>query len=77
MIIEHFKSIEGIKAKTGFNLIEPDEHNDWINQGDRAYYDFISVGNKKDKIAKTILRPTAWVYALLQTHGFITSRIKL
>ena len=42
-LIENFKSIEGIKAKAGFKQIEPDEENDWVNQGDRAYYDFISL----------------------------------
>ena len=48
-LINEFKSIQGIKLKDGFKQIEPDDKNDWINQGDRAYYDFISIGNKKDK----------------------------
>ena len=51
---ENLKSIEGIKAKSGFKKIEPDEQNDWVNQGDRAYYDFISIGNKKDKSSSLI-----------------------
>lgn len=55
-IIENLKSINGIKAKADFKQIKPDDDNDWVNQGDRAYYDFISIGNKKDKTVETIFK---------------------
>ena len=71
-IIENLKSIKGIEAKSGFKQIKPDEENDWVNQGDRAYYDFISIGNKKDKTNASIFKEYAiglatnrdsWVYS--------------
>jgi len=65
-IIENLKSIEGIKAKVGFKQIEPDEENDWLNQGDRAYYDFIPIvyNNKK---------PEDGIFEL-SSNGVVTSR---
>lgn len=65
-IIENLESIDGIKAKADFKQIEPDKEYDWVNQGDRAYYDFISIGNKKDKISKSIFS--------LYTNGIATNR---
>ena len=34
--------------------IEPDEQNDWINQGDKQFQEFLSIGNKKEKNSETI-----------------------
>ena len=42
-IIQNFKSINGIKAENKFSLLEPDENNDWINQGEKSFGKFISL----------------------------------
>ncbi len=49
-----FKSITGIKQVDGFEQIIPDKFNDWLNQRDESFNNFIELGNKKDKQAKTI-----------------------
>jgi predicted helicase len=46
-IIQNFKSINGIKVKNKFSLLEPDENNDWINQGDKKFSEFIPIATKK------------------------------
>ncbi|MQF64337.1 damage-inducible protein, partial [SAR202 cluster bacterium AD-802-L14_MRT_200m] len=48
-IVQEYKSINQIKSMKEFRVIEPDENNDWVNQGDRSYGNFMSIGNKKDK----------------------------
>jgi predicted helicase len=48
-IIQNFKSINGIKAENKFSLLEPDEKQSWINQGDEAFSRFIVVSDKQDK----------------------------
>lgn len=47
--ISRFKSINGISAVDGWQQIIPDAHNDWLNQRDDSFSDFISLGDKKDK----------------------------
>jgi len=49
-IIKDFGSIAGIE----WNRIKPNASYDWINQRDSAFDRFISMGDKKDKTAKTI-----------------------
>lgn len=44
-----FKSIQGITEKKGWVMIQPDQHNDWINQRDNSFGEFISIRDKKDK----------------------------
>ncbi|EBR2942735.1 DEAD/DEAH box helicase [Salmonella enterica] len=47
--IADLKSINGISKIDGWNFITPDVHNDWLNQRDDSFSDFIEIGNKKDK----------------------------
>ena len=47
-IIQHYKSINGIKAANKFLQLVPDERNDWVDQGDRQYDKFVSLGSKKN-----------------------------
>ena len=53
-IITGFKSINGITEANGWDSVTPDKHHDWLNQRDDRFYDFIEIGNKKDKSAITI-----------------------
>ena len=47
--IRDYKSIQGITERKGWTTITPDAHNDWINQRDDSFGEFISLGDKKDK----------------------------
>lgn len=53
-IIRGFASIEGIGNRQGWKTITPDENNDWLNQRDPKFDQFIVLGDKKDKTAKTV-----------------------
>ena len=64
--ISQFKSIDGITAEDGWQDIQPDEDNDWINQGDPSFANHISIGTKKDKKATTIFTN--------YSSGIVTSR---
>lgn len=46
-IIRNFGSIRGITARDGWQVIEPDEHGDWLKQRDSSFADHISIGDKK------------------------------
>lgn len=46
-IIKRFKSITGISNADAWQKIIPDEYNDWINQRDDGFDEFISIGSKK------------------------------
>ena len=59
--IKEFDSVKGIKWE---NII-PDKYGDWINQRDDAFYQFLSIGNKKDT-SNTIFS--------LHSRGVATSR---
>jgi predicted helicase len=48
-LIRNFTSISGIFEADGWSIIEPDEHNDWINQRDGSFDKFIKIGDKKDR----------------------------
>ncbi|CAM1653688.1 DEAD/DEAH box helicase [Bartonella apihabitans] len=52
--IAELTSIEGLKDQ--WQIITPDAHNDWLNQRDDSFNDFISMGNKKDKRSITIFK---------------------
>ena len=52
--IANFKSLQGIAAANGWKTITPDEHGDWLNQRDDSFSEFISLGDKKDKINSTL-----------------------
>ncbi|MGJ0492173.1 DEAD/DEAH box helicase [Methylobacter sp.] len=69
--ISAFNSINGISAVNGWQQIIPDIYNDWINQRDNSFSDFISLGDKKDKNSVVIFESyscgvqtnrDAWVY---------------
>lgn len=45
--ISDFVSINGIGKKHGWQSIVPDIHNDWLNQRDDSFNDFLEIGNKK------------------------------
>jgi predicted helicase len=46
-IIRNFGSIRGITARDGWQMVEPDEHGDWLKQRDNSFADHISIGDKK------------------------------
>jgi len=48
-IIREFGSISGITAANAWKKIIPDKHNDWLNQRDDAFDEFICIGDKKGK----------------------------
>ncbi|HED3382985.1 TPA: DEAD/DEAH box helicase, partial [Enterobacter hormaechei subsp. steigerwaltii] len=52
--ISDFGSIDGIEKTHGWQKITPDAYNDWLNQRDDSFYDFIEIGNKKDKSSNVI-----------------------
>jgi len=53
-IVENFKSIQGITDSEDWQHIVPDQYNDWLNQRDDSFDQFIEMGNKKDKKTPTI-----------------------
>ena len=46
-IIRQFSSVSGITSKGLWKEIEPDEDNNWINQGDKSFKKHIPIGSKK------------------------------
>ena len=67
--IAEITSIEGLKDQ--WQIITPDVHNDWLNQRDDSFNEFISMGDKKEKNSRTIFKNysrgletgrDAWVY---------------
>ena len=53
-IISNFKSISGIEKVDRFIIVEPDEDNDWVNQGDKRFGRFIPLGNKNNVSEKSL-----------------------
>ena len=45
-IVRSFGSIKGVKAKDGWQLIEPNEHYDWINQRSQSYNNLLNITAK-------------------------------
>ena len=45
-IIRQFKSVNGITKANNWIEIKPDTHNDWINQRDDSFDEFMQIGNK-------------------------------
>ena len=69
--IAELGSINGITERRGWQEIVPDEFNDWLNQRDPNFDNYISLGDKKDKNAITVFENysaglqtnrDAWVY---------------
>lgn len=49
--ISLLKSVGNIDT---FDLVTPDKYNDWIDQRDDSFYEFINIGDKKDKNSKNL-----------------------
>ena len=64
--ISDLVSIDGISAIDGWTTITPDAHNDWLNQRDDSFSEFIEIGNKKDKLNIALFN--------LFSQGLLTSR---
>ncbi|MBS0812544.1 DEAD/DEAH box helicase, partial [Enterobacter hormaechei] len=64
--ISDFGSINGIEKSHGWQKITPDSYNDWLNQRDDSFYDFIAIGNKKDKKGKSFFHN--------YSNGVVTAR---
>ena len=47
--IKNLGSIRGIGDVGGWEIIAPDEHNDWLNQRDTSFDRFIAIGDKANK----------------------------
>lgn len=69
--ISAYGSIDGISQQSGWQIIEPDQFNDWLKQRDPNFDRYISLGDKKDKDAVTVFenystglqpRGDAWFY---------------
>lgn len=52
--IKNFDNLRSIEDRNLFKLILPDSNNDWINQGNKLFDSFVSIGDKKNKNQKTI-----------------------
>lgn len=52
--IKFFSSTKGITENELWQSITPDHHGDWLSQRDDKFYDFIKIGNKKEKLESTI-----------------------
>ena len=52
--IAELGSINGIAERHGWQEIVPDEFNDWLNQRDPNFDNYISLGDKKDKDALVV-----------------------
>ena len=63
--ISDLVSINGITTIDGWTTITPDEHNDWLNQRDDSFSEFIEIGNKKD-ITNSLFKN--------YTNGVVSSR---
>lgn len=53
-IIANYQSINGITEQNQWTQIIPDQFNDWLNQRDPNFDQYISMGNKKDKLTISI-----------------------
>jgi predicted helicase len=55
-IVRRYKSIDGIRSGNEFQFIEPDEDNDWVNQGDKAFARLTAIGDKSKSEDVTIFK---------------------
>ncbi|MGG7646297.1 DEAD/DEAH box helicase [Rhodovulum sp. YNF3179] len=47
--VEAYESVQGITKADAWELIEADEHGDWINKRDNSFENHLLIGDKKDK----------------------------
>lgn len=52
--ISEFKDLKGITNSNGWQEIIPDKFNDWVNQRDSNFDNYINLGDKKDKSTVTL-----------------------
>ncbi len=64
--IKILKSIQGLTSNNKWRKIIPNDFNDWINQRDETFDQFIEMGNKKDKSAISIFHD--------YSNGVVTNR---
>ena len=69
--IKNLKSIKKIQEENEFDIIRPDEYNDWINQRDKSFNKHLLMGDKSGKEKTTIFETysngaitncDAWLY---------------
>ena len=69
--VTNYKDIQGVTDTKGWQDIIPDEFNDWVNQRDPNFDNYIGLGDKKDKDTITIFKNyargvmtcrDAWIY---------------
>ncbi|WP_374393447.1 type ISP restriction/modification enzyme [Tabrizicola sp.] len=53
-IVASFRSVLGIRVKSGWQQIVPDNHGDWLKQRDDSVADYIGIGDKKDQQAPAL-----------------------
>lgn len=53
-IIDEFASLDGITKAKGWTEIVPDDFNDWLNQRDPNFDNYLSLGDKRDKTGVTV-----------------------
>jgi predicted helicase len=53
-IISDLKSVNGIDSKNAWQHIIPDKHNDWVNQRDDSFEEYMSIGDKNANTSNTI-----------------------
>ncbi len=70
-IIRNFSAVGRITKIDGWELITPDDQNDWLNQRDTSFEAFLKIGDKKDKSGQFLFSSysrglvsgrDAWVY---------------
>jgi predicted helicase len=64
--IADLTSINGITAINGWTMINPDTYNDWLNQRDDSFNEFLVIGDKKNKEQISLFNTF--------TGGVVTSR---
>ncbi|CAK01480.1 DEAD/DEAH box helicase [Bartonella tribocorum] len=64
--LEYFGSIGGVMRESGWQLIKPDEHGDWIKQRDDSFATFLTLGDKKGNNNKKLFETFS--------RGIITTR---
>lgn len=82
-MISEFKDLKGITESNGWQEVIPDEFNDWINQRDPNFDNYLSLGDKKDKSSINIFKNysrgaetgrDAWNYNF--SHSVLGNNIK-
>ena len=67
-IIADFKSCMSRKFSDALTVLKPNEYNDWLNQRNGVFEDFVPIGDKKDKTSK------AKVFCDFYSNGLKTQR---